>query len=771
MIDKKKALALSVIIPLAILIFPSAFAEPTKHKNYDIKVIGTDQDGNQIIQWTSQPERIVSDYVNGKPVYSDYRLVNLPNEVRVETQNSGSIIFDKTACNYDIYENGIITNNPAKINNISWTVKGKLSSASTWSNVNSINNAACNVTIQEDGTKVRLIGEKTNTVGIFQIVLDYRPGLGFKETMRAYNNNPTWTNHNVGFTETFEVPRIIKFGKQTYDLANYNGTVLGRNWIENNEAKILNLFDNYYYDFGIGFDNLNDVKITYQNGIAKLSLNYLYPSGIVPYQQWVEVDPTFGPSTATNYQVQTPFAALTTCPTSGSYTKTATNPLVGVGQSNDAGNGCYRGFFLFDVTAISDNIGSISTMNFTTTTSAPISMGGKSCDLHRVMLDPSTAGAQALWFDLESHTEYVSASTNCQTANTYTLQLPSSAKSELISSVRAGNNTFSMGMKLADETRDTGSGHAITFGTTTLKVVYTLGQTPYAVRDLTATGLASNAVALSWTAPNANGTTLQSYQINYTTPWGNPQTILINTASLSTTSYTVGDLAERTPYSFRIGVRADLGNNMSGNIANATSGVRTGNFTIGYFNLNATNPLFEGIQFERTDTNNTHTNVRVIFDEDYTLRCTVASTFAQTSNTYNITGTPYDTDRESSVFTFINHENDVINIDCWDTGTNDTGNYYLNQESGWVLLNMIQNFRNGTYGTEGRFGAFDFVTFIVLILGMIGLNRVNEALGGIFMVVSIGALAALGIITWEAGIIFGTIAFVVMLAIVTTRKD
>lgn len=771
--DKKKALAFSALIPFLILLTQPAYAEPfitvEQGADYTKTLISENPDGTRTYQWESHPDKIITWYNQGVPVYSHYRLNEDANSVTVETMNSGSISWNKNSCSYDIYPNGYVDGQVAKVKNISWTVKGKLSSSSTWSSVNSVNNASCQTSITQDGTNLTITGQKTNSVGTFQIVIEYRPGLGFKETMKAYNNNPAWNNHHIGFTETFEVPQVIKFGAQTYDLANYNGTTLNRTWIENNQAKLIQLFDGYVYDFGIGFDNLEDVKITYQNGIAKLSLNYLYTNSIIPYQQWVEIDPTFGPSTGTNYLLQTTNGAGVACP-GAPYAKSVANGRAERQSSGDPGGQCFRAVTAFDVTTINDNIGVISTMNVTTTTSAPANMGTEACDMHRVMNDPSTAAAALLWADLQSHTKYVSTNTQCRTAQTFTMTLSSNATSELISSVRAGNNTFSIGFKFTSETRD-GVGHTVTFGTTTLKVVYETAQPPYAVTSLSAVGLASNAITISWTTPDLRNGTLQSWQINYTTPWGAPNSVLINAASPSTLSYTVGDLAENTDYSFRVGVRTNIGNNMSGNIANATSGVRAGNFTIGFFNFNATNPLFDGIQFQRTDANNTHTNVRVIFDEDYTLRCTVASTFARTSDTYNITGSVYDANRESSIFTFINHENDIISIDCWDTITNDTGVYYLNQESGWVLLNMIDNFRNGTYGTTGKFGAFDFVTFIVLILGMIGLNRVNDALGGIFMVLAIGALAVLGIITWEAGVIFGMIAFAVMIAIVTTRKD
>lgn len=264
------------------------FISKEKGLDYDLELISINADGSRTYQKTTVPPRL---YYDG--MYQDYRLTESAGSVKLETGHAGSLVFDKTACTYDLYISGFIDElSVPELNNVSWTVKGKAASSSTWSSVNTVNNAACNVSVSTTESTVKIIGERSSASGTFQIVLDYIPGNGIKETFRAYNNNPAWNNHNIGFTETLEVPRIINFGNKTYDLANHNGTVLNRNWIENNNAKLVKFSDNSFYDFGIGFDNLNDVKITWDGSKAKLAFNYLYPTTIVPYQTWFEVDPT-----------------------------------------------------------------------------------------------------------------------------------------------------------------------------------------------------------------------------------------------------------------------------------------------------------------------------------------------------------------------------------------------------------------------------------------------------------------------------------------------
>lgn len=278
---------------------PSAFADPflsvEKGQNFNKYYLGESETGERIYEWSSHPPRILH-----QGQYKDYVLFEDSNIIKLETANAGSLVFNKNSCSYNFHDGGFIDElNTPKIKNISWTVKGKAAASSTWSAVSAINNAACTVSVQTTESTVKITGQKSTASGIFQVVIDYVPGEGIKETMRAYNNNPAWTNHHIGFTETFEVPRIVKFGGQTFDLANHNGTTLNRNWIENNEAKLTKLTDKIFYDFGIGYDNLENIRISWDGNTAKLSMNYLFTNSVVPYQTWFEVDPTFGFATVT----------------------------------------------------------------------------------------------------------------------------------------------------------------------------------------------------------------------------------------------------------------------------------------------------------------------------------------------------------------------------------------------------------------------------------------------------------------------------------------
>jgi hypothetical protein len=73
----------------------------------------------------------------------------------------------------------------------------------------------------------------------------------------------------------------------------------------------------------------------------------------------------------------------------------------------------------------------------------------------------------------------------------------------------------------------------------------------------------------AWTAPNLWGTLL-GYQINYTTPAGDPQTIYTSTNPGVTA--TISGLNPTVEYSFRVAAVTNHGINATGgNIANATA--------------------------------------------------------------------------------------------------------------------------------------------------------------------------------------------------------
>lgn len=776
--DKKKA---SLIFALAcVLVFSSIQTASAlsfeKGRNYDKEILGYSKNNNEYVRWTSHPERIIDSYQwTGKPIYKDYRLFDSAGNVYLETANSGSVAFDKTLCSYNLYDSGYIDlQNPPKIKNISWSVKGKAAASSSWNPVNGVNNAGCSVTIQNDDENVRIVGEKKSSVGTFQIVLDYTPGRGIKETMRAYNNNSAWNNHNIGFTETFEVPKIIKLGNQTYDLSNYNGTSLNRNWIDANKAKVLKLSEKIFYDFGIGFDNLDTVGISWDGSKAKLSLNYLYPTGIVPYQQWIDVDPVFTSSNPTvDGHILTTATAATQCSTTALSRATTGTTMLGSNiQSSGSNAECYYAFSEWDISSLDTDI---TPTNVTYSFEITAGANQRNCAIVGLTTRPSTATDQQLLDNVRpmGAAVIVSASSTCTTVGESKTILTGSNGTTYITNRLAGG-WAAFGMRFQDMTRDA-SAHSVSWATEedagavpppTLTITYTdPTPDPDAVTDLSASTITTVTTLLDWTEPSLNGGTLLGYQINYSSGCtGAPNTIIENDTGTSDTSYTA--TVTQPSNCFRVGPWTTFGSNMTGNIA-TISGV---SFIIGDINVTQSNPDRIGIRFERTDLNSTASYLNVTYADTYDLACNFFYEFARTNNTYtDLTNSTAGDGFVESSFLLTNSDRDVIQVKCWDQLTNDTGRYIITQST-FPILEQISNFREGQYGTAGMFGAIDFITLIVIIISMIGFNRIDETVGVIFNTFFIFGLAFFEIIHWETAMI-GFFAVGVVFAIAKNRGD
>ena len=509
------------LLALAVLCMamPSAYAE--KGKDYDAVITGNTVDGRPIITHTlGIPERI---HTMGE--WRDWKLSEDANNIILETMNSGSIVFDKNTCSYNLYNIGITggANQPV-IKGISYTVKGKASASSTWTNVNSVNNAACVGMVDEGANEVVITGTKTSSAGTFQIELRHVPGHGIKETLKAYNNNPAWTNHNIGFTQKFEVPQVVQFGNNMYDLSNYNQTVFDRDWITNNKAKLLKLSQNIYYDFGPGFANLNDIKVEWIGGKAYLLLNFLYPTGIVPYQEWIEIDPTFGYVTGSFYGVQVTSGAGS-CSNAITVFTATTNGQVEVGSTTS----CYRTSSEWDITTLPTNI-LISNMTLRIDNTA--GAAARSCDVTSMEFQPSTQAVSSRWGDIGNGTTYLTNNGFCiGTGTDKTFALGSSAISNLQS--KLGMQTWwAAGFKNTLETRD-GANHDNLLAVPELQITYTLFPSTIALKPMqydNSTSFGSGYV----TQKNATVTTTKV--IN-----GSGYAVFPSTSSLAQYNYTVKD--------------------------------------------------------------------------------------------------------------------------------------------------------------------------------------------------------------------------------------
>jgi hypothetical protein len=287
-----------------------------------------------------------------------------------------------------------------------------------------------------------------------------------------------------------------------------------------------------------------------------------------------------------------------------------------------------------------------------------------------------------------------------------------------------------------------------------------------------------------------NGDILQTvnrtgFQVNFTTPWGEPLTVVngLNNTGSNATTRLIENLDPGTQYSFRVHswFNGSTGYNIT-NIANTTT--LPGGLSIGdlVFDTSPNTDIF-GYEFVRAGPcwdgftalgivcpNGTATYLYVNYPQTYNTTCNFEMKFARTNQTFSNLSTQdaNGVDRVFANFTFMDLKNEVVTVDCWDEDSDATGKYLLTQTS-FPLLTQMDQFRDGTFGTQGEFGAFDMITLIVVIVSMIGFNRVHTAVGAVFSMIIIGVAAYFGIIQWYSAL-FGIVAVVTMVAIVSNRK-
>lgn len=289
--------------------------------------------------------------------------------------------------------------------------------------------------------------------------------------------------------------------------------------------------------------------------------------------------------------------------------------------------------------------------------------------------------------------------------------------------------------------------------------------------ELFAPSVTQETVGLCWDS-YANATTITGYQINYTTPHGDPITVVTNlndTATPNEYTQLVGDLASSTDYSFRVQAWMSTGGNLT-NIVNVTT--LGGQFDIGDLGSGAAgipNPNLVPYLFSKNVTSSTSQSVYVDFSNTIDPTCNIAFRFAQVNQTYaNVTSVALTDTLDRATFVFNGTQDDVIRILCYDDSGAE-GRYVLTQEE-WLLKTQLEQFKDGTYGTQGEFGAIDMITLVAVILAMIGFNRVNAPVGVIFTAVIIGVLAVLELINWETIALYIVIAPIIILLAITSHN-
>ena len=317
-----------LLLPLLLVVsIPTAFAQvvETQGENYDL----VENFNVGEATWQSHPDRIM----NGQ--WENYVLTNTNDKVIFNTNAVGSFIFDKNSCSYSIYENGYDGANV--IPSVS-AMASFQSSDGTWSNL-PVNDEACTVTVSEyeDGvflTSTKVIteditedvfitytgttenfygngtnnaftllqssngtnmgyynGEVTITEGAVvdkftqELRLDIRSG--FKETFKVKHDG----DEPLGITQTIHTGESITIGENTINIAELNGQSFDRQYIIDNRAEILQIADEFSYDFDTGIDSLSNINIIFDNDY-KVNLDYANGLDGVPFIGYLEIDPT-----------------------------------------------------------------------------------------------------------------------------------------------------------------------------------------------------------------------------------------------------------------------------------------------------------------------------------------------------------------------------------------------------------------------------------------------------------------------------------------------
>ena len=272
-----------------------AYADTTEEygKNYNL-IIDWE---TGIATWTSHPERIM---INGE--WENYSLENNGNQVIFKSNSIGGLIYDKSSCSYSIYDTGF--DGEQIIPSVSIQARSAINGTDVWSNME-VNNQSCNVdVIQNDkgiiitstkllqgsetlfsanGTEINSPQYDTERLS-HELKLDVRNGI--KETFRLFN---IADDTKLGISQTVHTGNEITIGDTTYDVASVNGQVFPKSWIIENEAEIMRIADNLNYDFDIGIERLNAVRVIDDFGTSKVVMDYAASPGA---ENFIEIDPS-----------------------------------------------------------------------------------------------------------------------------------------------------------------------------------------------------------------------------------------------------------------------------------------------------------------------------------------------------------------------------------------------------------------------------------------------------------------------------------------------
>jgi hypothetical protein len=254
--------------------------------NYDKELLQINPDGSRQVQFSTAPERIL----NGSGDYVDYIFTDIGDALQLETAH-GSVQLDKTTCEYSFFKRGVIGDGQQPIFIDDITPRVSTDGIDIWSTLSGIDGATCQASF--DSGDVSLSAKKENGVGIVEY--KYMSVGNTMKTQLEATNLSSLTDKKFGFIQTIDLNRdTIHFGGVQRDIDNFDGRTFDRDFLVNNEAKVIDLLNGHRFDFDLGFENLHSVYVN-DTGVSKSQLNFDYTENaqiILPNQTLI-IDPTF----------------------------------------------------------------------------------------------------------------------------------------------------------------------------------------------------------------------------------------------------------------------------------------------------------------------------------------------------------------------------------------------------------------------------------------------------------------------------------------------
>lgn len=506
-----------------------------------------------------------------------------------------SLVFAESYQNYDIIDNGdgtktLTTHEPYVFDGNSWTpfiasgntittdlatvtldndgiftwngkfsdsIKAKyadISDLTSWTYINSINNDTPNVSW--DGTQ--LVSEKQSAAG--NLKYKYVLNKGEWKTLLEAKNLSGLTTKVFGFDQIIDLNSdTIKFGGVTRNLDNFDGVTFDKEFLDNNQGKLLDLLNGVNFDFDLGYENLYSITVhdTGANS-SQLVFDYRTSTVLLPGETLI-IDPTFGFSSGTVKRPASNNPSSGTC-VGRTYVTADANDDINYGSSSY----CSIPTLEYDVTAVPDTVVSIDSGRVKYDLDSDSLTGD--CVLRE--LDHVPANNQTTYNESLSGTKITAAFNGCSVTvgNNKIIDINAAGLSDILSKISGGQNWYAFSFYM--DTVTAPSGGFNTMSDIQLQFNYTESTAPDAVDDLTYANLDNNSVDLLWTQPDLNGESLINYLINYTSPHGTPSTFLANTTN---TYYNVTGLLFGTEYSYRVSALTAGGYNATGNILNITT--------------------------------------------------------------------------------------------------------------------------------------------------------------------------------------------------------